>query len=48
MDVCHAFNGPNGDQAIAEVAIDGTHPSQSGSDLIAGLVADIDTAALTG
>jgi len=47
IDVYHAFNGPKGDQPSGSVnTIDGAHPSQAGNDLIAGLLAKLDTAAI--
>jgi lysophospholipase L1-like esterase len=47
VDVYHAFNGPAGDQPSGLVnTIDGAHPSQAGNDVIAGLLAKLDTKAI--
>jgi hypothetical protein len=47
VDLYHAFNGATGDQAIGNLAIDGTHPSQAGNDLIASLLDKVDVEVLT-
>lgn len=47
VDVYHAFNGPKGDKPSGLVnTIDGAHPSQAGNDLIASLLAKLDTSAI--
>jgi len=46
VDIYHAFSGPNGNDSIAALTIDGTHPNQAGSDLIAGMLAKLDTSAI--
>ena len=46
VDLYDAFNGPGGDRPIGALSIDGAHPSQEGNDLIADLLADIDTTAI--
>jgi lysophospholipase L1-like esterase len=48
VDVYHAFNGPTGDVPSGANTVDGAHPSQAGNDLIAGLLAKLDTSAATG
>ncbi len=48
VDLYHAFNGPEGSRPVGDLTVDGAHPSQSGNDLIAGLLADIDTSTVTG
>ena len=42
VDVYHAFNGPDGDQPIGDLAVDGAHPSQAGHDRIAELLVELD------
>ena len=46
VDVFHAMNGPAGTGVLGELSVDGAHPSQAGHDLIAGLLADVDTTPL--
>ena len=47
IDVYHAFNGPKGDIPNGpENTVDGAHPSQTGHDLIASLLANLDTTAI--
>lgn len=49
VDSYHGLNGPNGDQAAGEfLARDYTHLSEAGNDLIADLLAEIDTQTLSG
>lgn len=42
VDLYHAFNGPDGDQSLGALTVDGAHPSQKGNDLIAALLAEVD------
>jgi lysophospholipase L1-like esterase len=42
VDVYHLINGPDGAQPLGDRAIDGTHPSQKGNDMIAALLAKVD------
>ena len=47
VDVYHAFNGPNGDIPNGpENTVDGAHPSQTGHNLIASLLARVDAKAI--
>ncbi len=48
VDLYHAFNGPAGDQPSGANTVDGAHPSQAGNDLVADLLAKLDTSAATG
>ena len=41
VDIYHLMNGPDGAQALGDLAIDGTHPSQKGNDMIAALLAKV-------
>lgn len=47
VDVYHAFNGPKGDKPSGANTIDGAHPSQAGNDIIAALLAKLDSAAIS-
>lgn len=42
VDIYHAMNGPDGTRPLGDLSIDGAHPSQKGSDLIAALLAKAD------
>lgn len=46
IDDYHAFNGPNG-EIRSQYTVDGAHPSQAGHDLIASLLAELDTSSIT-
>lgn len=48
VDIYHAFNGDDGTAEFGELSIDGAHPSQSGNDLIAQMLSQVDLAALSG
>ena len=48
VDLFRSFNGPDGSEPPRSLTVDGTHPSQSGHDLIASRLADVDLGALTG
>ena len=47
VDTYHAMNGPDGDHPLGELSSDGAHPSQSGNDLIAALLAKVDAGNVT-
>jgi lysophospholipase L1-like esterase len=42
VDLYHLMNGPDGAGEVGDLAIDGTHPSQKGNDMIAALLAKVD------
>ena len=42
VDIFHLMNGPDGAQPLGDLAIDGTHPSQKGNDMIAAVLAKVD------
>ncbi len=46
VDVYHAFNGPTGEETSEAWTVDGAHPSQEGSQLIADLLAGLDVSAI--
>ena len=47
LDIYHAFSGPKGNDSLRPFTIDGAHPNQAGSDLIASMLAKLDTSAVT-
>jgi lysophospholipase L1-like esterase len=48
VDIYHEFNGKHGDRPSGSLAVDGTHPSQTGHDVIAGKLAEVDLGTLAG
>ena len=47
LDLYHAFNGQDGTSPVpADLTSDGTHPSQKGNDLIAGMLGKVDLGAI--
>jgi hypothetical protein len=47
VDAWHALNGPDGNVPLGPFAVDGAHLSQSGNDVVAGLLDDVDLSELT-
>jgi lysophospholipase L1-like esterase len=46
LDIYHAFSGTGENRSLLELTIDGAHPNQAGGDLIASMLAELDTSAV--